>query len=146
MCVLCCSVVSNSLQFHGLWLARLLCPWNFPGKNTGVGCHFLLQGIFPTQGSNPHFLSLLHWQADSLPSEVSGKPKFGEFTLKNSTVLCYSISHVQFFAIPWTVAHQAHLSMGLSRQECWNGLTFPPPGDLPGIKPMSPVSPALAGE
>ena len=42
---------------------RLLCQWNFPGKNTGVGCHFLLQGIFPTQGSNPH---LLHWQADTL--------------------------------------------------------------------------------
>ena len=35
---------------------RLLCPWNFPGKNTGVGCHFLLQGIFPTQGSNPGLL------------------------------------------------------------------------------------------
>ena len=42
---------------------RLLCQWNFPGKNTGVGCHFLLQGIFSTQGSNPH---LLHWQADTL--------------------------------------------------------------------------------
>ena len=52
---------------------------------------------------------------------------------------------VQLFAIPWTVAHQAHLSMGLSKQECWNGLTFPPPGDLPGIKPMPPASPALAG-
>ena len=44
---------------------RLLCPWNSPGKNTGVGCHALLQGIFPTQGSNLHLLSLLHWQADS---------------------------------------------------------------------------------
>ena len=40
----------------GLWPARLLCPWNFPGKNTGVGCHFFLQGIFPTHGSNPY-----HW-------------------------------------------------------------------------------------
>ena len=40
------------------------CPWNFPGKNTGVGCPFQLQGIFPTQGLN---LPLLHWQADSLP-------------------------------------------------------------------------------
>ena len=39
------------------------CPWDFPGKNTGVGCHFLLQGIFPTQESNPH---LLHSQTDSL--------------------------------------------------------------------------------
>ena len=37
---------------HGLYPARLLCPWDFPGKNTGVGCHFLLQGIFLTQGSN----------------------------------------------------------------------------------------------
>ena len=36
--------------------ARLLCPWDFPGKNTGVGGHFLLQGIFPTQGLNPHLL------------------------------------------------------------------------------------------
>ena len=43
-----------------------LCPWDFPGKNTGVGCHFLLQGIFPIQGSNPH---LLRWQADFLFSQ-----------------------------------------------------------------------------
>ena len=46
---------------------RLLCLWNFSGKNTGVGCHFLLRGIFPTQGSNPHLLCPLDWQADSLP-------------------------------------------------------------------------------
>ena len=46
---------------HGLQPSRLL-PWNFPGKNTGAGCHFLLQGIFLTQGSNPHRLCLLHWQ------------------------------------------------------------------------------------
>ena len=39
---------------------QLLCPWNVPGKNTGVGCHFILQGIFPTQGSNPDLLHLLH--------------------------------------------------------------------------------------
>ena len=39
----------------------------FRGKNTGAGCHFLLQGIFLTQGSNPHLLGLLHWQVDSLP-------------------------------------------------------------------------------
>ena len=52
--VLSCSVVSDSLQPHGLEPARLLCPWEYsPGKNTRVGCHALLQGIFPTQGSNP---------------------------------------------------------------------------------------------
>ena len=67
-----CSVVSYSLQPHGLQLARLLCPWNFPGKNTGVGCHFLPQGIFPTQVSNTHLLCLHNWQADYLP--LSPKP------------------------------------------------------------------------
>ena len=64
--VLTCSVVSDSLRPHGLQPTRLLCPWDSPGKNTGVGCHFLLQGIFPTQGSNLWLLSLLHWQARSL--------------------------------------------------------------------------------
>ena len=44
---------------------------DFPGKNIGVGCHSLLQGIFPTQGSNP---GLLYWQVDTLPSEPPGKP------------------------------------------------------------------------
>ena len=50
-------------------------------------------------------------------------------------------------AAPWTVTHQAPLSMGFSRQEYWNGLPFLTPGDLPnpGIKPASLVSPALAG-
>ena len=48
-----CSVVSDSLQPYGLQSARLFCPWNFPGKNTRMGCHFLLQRIFPAQGSNP---------------------------------------------------------------------------------------------
>ena len=50
------SVVPDSLQPHGLQPTRLLCPWDFPGKSTGVGCHCLLQGIFPTQGSNPGLL------------------------------------------------------------------------------------------
>ena len=48
-----CSVMSVSLQPHGLQLARLLCLWDSPCKNTGVGCHALLQGIFLMQGSNP---------------------------------------------------------------------------------------------
>ena len=52
-----------TLPPHGLQLTRLLCPWNFPGKSTGVGCHFLLQGIFLTQGSNlglPHCRQTLY--------------------------------------------------------------------------------------
>ena len=48
--------MSDSLWPHGLQPARLLCPWNSPGKNTGVGCHSLLQGIFPTQGSSSRLL------------------------------------------------------------------------------------------
>ena len=51
-----CSVVSNSLQPHGLWPVMPLCPWDSPGKNTGVGSHSLLQEIFLTQGSNPGLL------------------------------------------------------------------------------------------
>ena len=47
-----------------------------PGKNTGVGCHALLQGIFLTQGLNPRLLYLLHWQVGSLPLTPSGKPHF----------------------------------------------------------------------
>ena len=50
------SDVSNSLWPDGLQPTRLLCPWNSPGKNTGVGCHFLLHGIFLTQGSNQGLL------------------------------------------------------------------------------------------
>ena len=50
--VLSCLIVSGSLRPHGLQPARLLCPWDSPGKNTRVGCHALLQEIFPTQGSN----------------------------------------------------------------------------------------------
>ena len=72
MCVLSCSVVSDSWGSHGLHPARLLCPWSIPGKNTGTGCHFLLQGIFRTQGLNPHLLCLLHWQVDSLPLSQQG--------------------------------------------------------------------------
>ena len=53
------SVVSDSLQFYGLEPAKLLYPWDFQGKNIGVGCHFLLEGIFLTQRSNPHLLFLL---------------------------------------------------------------------------------------
>ena len=58
-----------------------------------------------------------------------------------------SLSRVQFFVTPWTVAYQAPPSMGFSRQEYWSGLPFPSPGDLsdPGIESRSPVSLALAG-
>ena len=59
----------------------------------------------------------------------------------------YSVAHLFDYATPWTVAHQAPLSMGFPRQEYWSRLPFPPPGDLPspGTEPVSPVSLTLAG-
>ena len=65
------SVVSDSGQPYGLQPTSLVCPQDFPGKNTGVGCHILLQGIFLTQEWNP---CLLRWQADSLPLYHLGRP------------------------------------------------------------------------
>ena len=80
-------------QPYGLWPTKLLCQWDFPGKNTEVGCHFLLQGIFSTEGSKLCFLCLLHWEASSLPlSSVQ------------------SLSRVWLFETPWIVARQASLS------------------------------------
>ena len=64
------SVVSGSLWPHGLLPARLFYPWHSPGKDTGVGCHFLCQVIFPTQGSNP---GLLHCRRTPSPSDPPGK-------------------------------------------------------------------------
>ena len=61
-----------TLWYYGLQPSRVLWPWDFPGKSTGVGCHFLLQGIFLTQGLNQCFLCLLHWQAGSLPLAPPG--------------------------------------------------------------------------
>ena len=73
------SVVFDSLQSHGLQPARLLCPWDSPGKNTGMGSHSLLQGIFPTQGSNPGLLhyrwSLNHMCYQGNPSKSKPDPK-----------------------------------------------------------------------
>ena len=70
MCICVCPLsLSHAWLFVAPWtlVVRLLCPWNFPGHNVTVDCHFLLQGIFPTQKSNPCLLNLLHWQVDSLP-------------------------------------------------------------------------------
>ena len=63
MCVCVCAQACLTLcDPMDCSLPRLLCPWNFPYKNTGVGCHFLLQGIFPTQVLIPCLWHVLHWQ------------------------------------------------------------------------------------
>ena len=79
------SVLSNSMQPHGLQPARLLCSWGFPGKNTGVCSHSLLQGMLTTQGLN---LGPLHCRQILLPSEPPGKPckscQFSPSVMSNS--------------------------------------------------------------
>ena len=60
-------MASVSLQPLGLWPTRLFCPQDFPGKNTGLGCHFLLQRSLHPQALNLHLLNFLQWQGDSLP-------------------------------------------------------------------------------
>ena len=81
-----CSVVS-----------KLPCPWESPGKNTGVVCHFLLQGIFLTQGSNP---SLLHWWADSLPLSHPGSPgKMAGLCKKNHPSETVSLSRAELLVL-----------------------------------------------
>ena len=60
---------------HGLQPTRLLCPWDSPGRKSGVGGYALLQQVFPTQGSNLGLLTLLHWQANSLALAPPGKPE-----------------------------------------------------------------------
>ena len=73
VCVCVCSVVSSSLQPS----ARLLCPWDFPDKNTRVGSHFLLLGIFPTQWSNP---GLLHCRQILYSLSHQGSPMYPQFS------------------------------------------------------------------
>ena len=105
-----CSVMSDSLQPHGLQPARLLCPWDSPNKNTGVDCHSLLQRVFPTQGSN---LGLLH-RRQFLYHEffINFFSHFGYYRTL-STVPCawaapcvfvhaQSLSRVWLFDILWT--------------------------------------------
>ena len=87
-CMHVCSAVYDSLQPHGLQPARLLCPWNFPGKNTGVGCYFLHQGIFPTQGLKTHFLRLLHSRRILYQLSHQGSLSSYEVVVKSNLIYC----------------------------------------------------------
>ena len=125
--------MSDSVRPHRRQPMRHPCPWDSPGKNTGVGCHFLLQCMKVKSESevaqlcltlcNPMDCSLpgsslhgilqarvLEWVAISFSNAWKWKVKVK------------SLSRVQLLATPWTVAHQAPLSLGFSRQECWSGV------------------------
>ena len=93
MCSHMLSCFMHVWLFAAQWIIahRLFCPRDSPGKNTGAGCHALLQGFFLTQGSKPHFLCLLHWQSGSLPLTSPGKPHTmttSRQIQKRRTILC----------------------------------------------------------
>ena len=100
-----CPTLCNSTKRR---LSRLLCPWNFPGKNTGVGCHFLLQGIFLTQGLNPCLLRLLHWQADPLPLAPSGQQTKKK---RSSRPWCHQCLKERLYFLPWPHDHTQEVCM-----------------------------------
>ena len=87
---------------------RLLCPWDSPGKNTGVGCHFLLQGIFLTQESNP---GLLHCRQMIYQLSCEGSPNMSSVPI----AVVQALSHVWLLATPGTAALQASLSFIISQ-------------------------------
>ena len=100
-----CSVVSDSLLPDGLEPTKLLSPWGFPGKNTGVGCHFLLQGIFPTQGLNP---GLPHCRQVLYRLRHRGVYRF--------TGIGYNLAATPPPSLPITVLNPSEVSM------CWTSI------------------------
>ena len=141
-----CSVVSDSLQPHGL-----CSPWNSPGQNTGVGSLSLLQGISPTQGSNPGLrkgeVQVYHAAkspqscltlCDPIDGSPPGCPVPGILQARTLEwvaisfssawtwkVKVKSLSRIRLLAVPWTAAYQAPPSMHFSRQEYWSGVPLP---------------------
>ena len=108
------SAVSNSVTPVGCNLPRLLCPWNFPDKNTGMGCQFLLQGIFLTQGLNPCLLCLLHWQADSLPLHHLGS-FFHIYLIYCSMQLIFSVNTQIIWPSNFVPSFHRQVYKGLAR-------------------------------
>ena len=110
ICISEVSEMSDSLWPHGLWSTRVLYPWNSSGKTTGVGCPFLLQGIFPIQGLNPcllhcrQILYCLSHQGSPSISEPCYTSLFSVFSVSFSTSL-YSLEsrYLEHFLLysPW---------------------------------------------
>ena len=142
--------MSDSVRPHRRQPTRLPCPWDSPDKNTGVGCHFLLQCM--KVKSESRVTQSYQTLSDSMDCSLSRfsvhrifQAKVLELGAIAFSVSCFSC--VQLFVTPWTVTRQAPVSMGFSRQEYWSRLKCPSPGDLsdPEIKPISLRSPTLAG-
>ena len=131
--------MSNSVWPHRRQPTRLPHPWDSPGRNTGVGCHCLLQ--CRNVKSESEVTQLCPTLSDPMDCSPSGSSIHGIFQARvlewvaiafsNAgmwKVKVKSLSCVQLLAIPWTAAHQAPPSMGFSRQEYWSGVPLPSPG------------------
>ena len=116
------SVMFNSLWPHGLQPTRLLCPYNFSGKNTGVGCHFFLWGIFLIQGLNSHPLQLLHWQVYS----------FWLFLICFNLILFYFIFW-QVYSLPLCYLGSPRLPLYNPKLRVWTGRSLKSPARCKGI-------------
>ena len=136
---------------HRQKLTRLPHPWDSPGKNTGVGCHFLLQCM--KVKSEREVAQSCPTLSDPMDCSLSGSSIHGIFQARvlewgaiafskawKWKVKVKSLNHVRLLATPWTAAYQAPPSMGFSRQEYWSGLPCHSE-DLPnpGIEPRSPT-------
>ena len=137
--------MSDSVRPHRRQPTRLLCPWDSRGKNTGVGCHFLLQCMKVKSESEvaqscpayrPHGLQptrlLRPWD---FPGKSTGVGCHCLLHLLKSQISLFScinlkeklLSHVRLFSTPWTAAFQAPPSVGFSRQEYWSRVPSPSP-------------------
>ena len=139
--------MSDSVQPHRRQPTRLPHPWDSPGKNTGVGCHFLLQCL--TVKSESEVAQLCLTPSDPMGCSLPGSSIHGIFQARvlQWGAIAFSLfmhtqllSRVQLCATPWTVAHQTPLSPEFSWQEYWSGLPFFSPAYLPNpvIKPRCP--------
>ena len=130
--------MSDCVRPHGQQPRRLLCPWNSPDKNTGVGYHsFSWIDIAAAEAKSLQSCPTL---CDPIDSSPPGSPVPGilqartlewvAISFSNAwkwKVKVKSLSHVGLFATLWTAAHQAPPSMGFSRQEDWSGVPLPSP-------------------
>ena len=80
-------------------------PWDFPSKNTGAGCHFLLQETFPTQGSNARLLTFLSWKADSLPLFHLGSLRFPSVQFSSVAQSCLTLCNPVNHSMPGLPVH-----------------------------------------
>ena len=120
------TVRSDTSRPHGLQPTKLLCPWDFPGKSTGMGCYALLQGIFLTQGPNLSLLSLLHWLADSLPlrhlrSSIMRLNEFALLCCAQSLQSCPTLCSPTDCSPPGSSAHRILQARTLE----WVAVPFP---------------------